>query len=132
MSSLPPEKVSDFFLYRNKLRVKKKKSNFRKSAKNVFYRKKIRLQVSKSGDDDDPKTFSDFFFIEIKFRWKKKVIFRKSAKNVLYRKKIRLKVSKSGDDDDQKRFSDFFLYRNEVQVKKCLPIFEDLRKTFSF
>ena len=64
------KKVLCFFFYRNEVQVEKKIAIFQKSAKNVFYRKKIRLQVSKSGDDDDPKRFSDFFifFIEIKFR----------------------------------------------------------------
>ena len=41
-------KVSLIFFYRNKVQVRKKKSQFSKSAKNLFYRKKIRLQVSKS------------------------------------------------------------------------------------
>ena len=118
------------FFYRNKAQVKKKMPFFLNSAKNVFYRKKIRLQVSKSGVFVSKKVSDFFFFDRNKLQVNFFANFRKSAKNFFNRKKIRLQVSKSGVFAPEKVSLIFFFYRNKLQMKKKYQIVDNLRKTF--
>ena len=115
-----PKSFSDFFFYRNKVQVKKKLPILEKFSKKNFYRKKIRLQVSKSGVFAPEKVslIFFFFFLEITFRWKKISVFSKICEKLFLSEKIRLQVSKWGVFVPEKVSLIFFpFYRNKLYVK---------------
>ena len=84
-------------------------ANFGKSAKNFFNRKKIRLQVSKSGVFCEKKYSANFLKLRTELVYKMIVqcISSKNFKNFFKWKKIQLQVSKVGVFWVQKIFRKF-------------------------
>ena len=80
------------------------------------------------------KSFCDFFFIEIKFRWNKHIQFSKICEKNFLSEKNPTSSFKIGGIWWSKKVLWFFyfFFRKKLQVNFFLPIFENLRKTFSF